>query len=171
MLTIQCTKKLTAELSDKSQNLRDIIVDPLYSWHAHLFLFNRRKCVLVMNNMTRYNFVLFGLKKVDFNKFENLVLNEIAKNLKADHVDGTSIQRYLDSCDPVSITSTSDRSIISQMNEMITVSKYKMEDDKQNGIEPDMFELNRYLNRFVMLKLPEAYSGKTMRNSIHSLYK
>lgn len=81
----------------------------------------------------------------------------------------THRQKYINKCGQVSYTSTNDRSIISQINEMIRVSKYKMEADKVNGIETDIYKLNRFLNGFIMLKLPELYSGETMRSALQSL--
>lgn len=108
MFTLQCTKKLESELGMMDFVAVPTAVDPLFGWHAHLFLLNRRKCVLVMNNETRYNFVLHGLKKQDF----------------------------LDAGGEI---------------------------DAQG-----LYNLNRFLNKFVMLKLPLAYSGETMLAALDS---
>jgi hypothetical protein len=169
MLTIQCTKKLAEELKVNKSKITPTDSDKLFSWHAHLFLFNRRKYVLVMNNMTRYNFVLDGLKKAEFKVFDEVVVKAIAENLLADGVDKITIEKYLQRCGSISYTSTSDRSIISQVNEMIMMTKIQMENDRVDGIETNIYELNRWLNRFVMLKLPKAFSGETMREALRSL--
>ncbi|WP_245947614.1 DUF6933 domain-containing protein [Bacillus taeanensis] len=163
MLTIQCTKKLASEILVPMAEVRENAHQSLYSWHAHLFLFKRKKYVLLMNNKTRYNFVLAGLKKEDFKKFNKIFLNNLAENLQADQIDSEAIKAYVSNGNIVSYTSTSNRSIISQMNEMIMVSKSILEEDNMQGIETDLYELNRFLNRFVMLKLPETYSGEAMR--------
>ncbi|WP_231956085.1 DUF6933 domain-containing protein [Aneurinibacillus soli] len=162
MLTIQCTKKLASELKFDISGDKPINRDPLYSWHAHLFLWNRRKCVLVMNNKTRYNFVLFGLRKDDFKQFDDIVVHAIAENLLGDGADKAIIDKYVQNCTSVSYTVTSDRSIISQINEMIMAAECKMTQDKLDGTEPDIGELNRWLNRYIMMKLPKLYSGETM---------
>jgi hypothetical protein len=57
---------------------------------------------------------------------------------------------------------TSDRSIISQMNEMIRVIEYWNSMDKYEGVETDIQEINRRLSRYVMLKLLKSYSRETM---------
>lgn len=162
MLTIQCTKKLSEELNVNISKNKLVHTKPLYSWHAHLFLWNRRKCVLVMNNKTRYNFVLFGLKKGDFKRFADIVVQAIAENLSADGADKVIIEKYIQNCQEVSYAATSDRSIISQVNEMIMAAKHSMEQDKLDGVEVNSYELNRWLNRYVMMKLPKLYSGETM---------
>ncbi|MFT9848835.1 DUF6933 domain-containing protein [Aneurinibacillus sp. REN35] len=162
MLTIQCTKKLSEELNVNISENKLVHTNPLYSWHAHLFLWNRRKCVLVMNNKTRYNFVLFGLRKDDFKRFDDIVVQAIAENLSADGANKVNIEKYIQNCHEVSYAATSDRSIISQVNEMIMAAKHSMEQDKLDGIEVKSYELNRWLNRYVMMKLPKLYSGETM---------
>jgi hypothetical protein len=170
VLTIQCTKKLADELKAGLSKVKPVDTDALYSWHAHLFLYNRRKCILVMNNKTRYNFILISLKKDDFKEFNNLIVKSIAENLAMDGVDKVVIEKYIENCTPVSYTATSDRGIISQINEMIMASESKMRQDKLDSIETDIYELNRWLNRYVMMKLPKLYSGETMLEELYKKY-
>jgi hypothetical protein len=158
------------ELRIKDQKSKEIDKELLFSWHAHLFLVNRRKCVFVMNNMTRYNFVMYGLKRADFDQFNERLVKEMEKNLQADQIDEIHVQKYINKCKQISYARTSDRSIISQMNEMILIAKLEMEEDRQTGIETNLDELNRFLNRFAMLKLPEVYSVDAMRNALRNLY-
>lgn len=89
-------------VSDKER----IVAEPLYRWHAHLFFCQRRKCVLVMNNVTRYNFVMYGLKKGDFNRFNQLVKEKIAENLLADGIAQTRIEKYLQNIGEATYTET-----------------------------------------------------------------
>jgi hypothetical protein len=84
LIYIQCTKKLLEELKSPAEKVDVTDVDPLYCWHAKKFVYNRKKCVLVMNNHTRYNFLLYGLKSNDFKNFTNVVIQGIQENLLAD---------------------------------------------------------------------------------------
>jgi len=63
MLQIQCTKKLADQLNLKTSQDQLKVDSVLYSWHAHLFLYKRQTYSLVMNNRTRYNFILGSLSK------------------------------------------------------------------------------------------------------------
>jgi hypothetical protein len=162
MLTIQCTKKLINELKIDISKEEPFQSDPLYSWHSHLFLFNRKKCVIVMNNLTRYNFILTGLKRTEFKKYDQIVASAIAENLLVEGASQDTVDTYMQHCSPAIYQTTSDRSIIGQMNEMISIAEYWMNLDKHDGIETNIQRLNRNLNSFVMLKLPKIYSGKTM---------
>ncbi|WP_315672080.1 DUF6933 domain-containing protein [Clostridium sp. 19966] len=170
MLTVHCTKKLLDELKIDIDKKIISINDPIFSWHSHLFTFNRKKCVIVMNNKTRFNFVLVGLKKADLLKFDSLIVNEIKNNLLAEKIDEAVIDRYLQVCSVVIYKTSSDRSILSQINEMKRSIEYVFNKNKVDGVETDIYELNRWLNRFVMLKLPKLYSGETMRDELMELF-
>jgi carotenoid cleavage dioxygenase-like enzyme len=169
MLTIQCTKKLISELKLDIPREKSVDIEPLYSWHSHLFLFNRKKHVIVMNNLTRYNFILPELKKTDFKNFHQIVLEAISVNLLAEGASKEIVEKYILNFDTVNYINTSDRSIISQMNEMIKAAEYSLNEDKYNLIKTDFHSLNRWLNRFIMLKLPKLYSGETMLEALKKL--
>ncbi len=170
MLTIQCTKKLLEELKIDVNKEKVFNNDAIFSWHSNLFVLNRKKCVLLMNNKSRFNFVLFGLKKADFQSITSLVKTGIKENLLAENIEEALVDKYLQSFNKVVYTTTSDRSIISQMNEMIKSIEYIFLSDKTADIETDIYKLNRWLNSFVMLKLPNLYSGETMKADLIGLF-
>ena len=169
MLLIQSTKKLTEQLNKKYSKKQIIENDPIYSWHSHVFFYKRRKYVMVMNNRSRYNFILGSMVKKDFIKFDERVKEGIKDNLLADEFSPEIVDKYLDECETVHFAPTSDRSIISQMNEMILVTKHvwNVDDIEVQGLE--LFERNRMNNEFVMLTLPEAYSKDAMENALREM--
>lgn len=170
MLTIQCTKKLLTELKIEPDKKIISICDPIFSWHSHIFLLKRKKCVIVMNNKTRFNFIICGLKKADFLNFNSVITAGIKENLLAEGIDASVTDRYLQQCDNIIYTASSDRSILSQISEMKGCIEYITESDKAEGIETDIYKLNRWLNRFVMSKLPKLYSGETMRDELMQIF-
>lgn len=166
MLTIQCTKKLAAELDISLFREMSEHSKPLYCWHSHLFTFHRRKCVLVMNNETRYNFVLFGLVKADFKRYGDLIREHISRNLLDDGMEQYLIDRYLNFCNEVGYMATNNRSILSQMNEMIKIAQFEMQGNMDEFGDPHIEQVNRLLNKFVMLQLPK-FSGEMMRDALY----
>jgi hypothetical protein len=152
-------------------DIKSITTEPIYCWHAHLFVHKRRKCVLIMNNVTRYNFVMYGLKKEDFKRFQGLVMEKIEENLLADEMGQALVDKYLSNLGQTCYTPTSDRSILSQINEMIVVSQNEMDEYIDESGDPETAQVNRFLNRFVFLKLPNLYSGETMYDALQQLYK
>lgn len=169
MFVIQCTKRLLEELKIDIYKETMPISNPIFSWHSHFFILNRKKCVIVMNNKTRFNFILFGLKKADFINLDSLIIKGIRENLLAEGISDDIIDKYLEGCNKVTYATSSDRSIINQMNEMKRNIEYIFKRDKAEGVETDIQELNRWLNRFVMLKLPKLYSGETMKYELMKL--
>lgn len=99
-------------------------------------------------------------------KFDELVREGIKENLLADQFDQNIVENYLSHCDTVSFASTSERSIISQINDMILLTKHSWNYDDLTCDDIDLYEQNRRNNKFVMLTLPEAYSVDSMRNAL-----
>ncbi len=78
-MIINCTKKLQDELGIKPSLVE--IENPLFSWHANIVRVNRRKTVVLVNDASRYNIILYGLKAKDFKNIENITLCGIGEIL------------------------------------------------------------------------------------------
>jgi hypothetical protein len=62
---LHCSQKLAAKLPDvTSEPLEE--TSPLGSWHGHLIRFDRRQCMTLMHDDTRYALFLPGLRKDHF---------------------------------------------------------------------------------------------------------
>lgn len=94
MITIHTTKKLSAKLPlDKQgllankttpENLAPCITpNPLSGWHAKLITLQRRNCVLLVHDATRFPLFIKGLVKADFADFnwhfEDALMNTLLK--------------------------------------------------------------------------------------------
>jgi len=170
MFTIQCTKMLAEELRINVSKPTESTNNSIYAWHAHIFRINRHKCVQLMNNQSRYNFIMYGMKKADFMKLNQRIIDGIAENLAADGVEQNIIEQYLSNSNQIAYAVSSDRSIISQMNEMrLFIDARIICDGKEKNIETDLYQLNRQLNQFVMSRLPKVYSRETMIDALGEL--
>ena len=114
-MIISLTKKLADALKIKVFEVVPIRRNPLFEWHANLFVFNRRKGVIVMNNLTRYCVVLYGLKAEHFKKFDELVLSAIEQTLRAEGFSDEVIFNYMRTSSQVVYAKSSDRSILGQL--------------------------------------------------------
>ena len=70
-MIIHCTQKLAAKLPVVS-NVPLTESSPLGSWHAHLYRYDRRQCVLFCHDESRYCLFLPGLVKADFAELGSL---------------------------------------------------------------------------------------------------
>ncbi|MEH6944737.1 DUF6933 domain-containing protein [Bacillus sp. JJ722] len=116
-MIIECTKKLADAMKIKIEPYNPINSTPFYEWHANLFMFDRRKGVLLMNNTTRYSIVLYGLKMEHFKKFDSIVLAAIEETFLAVGFDKELVKTYIANCNAVTYSKTHDRSILGQMKE------------------------------------------------------
>lgn len=125
---LQCTKKLADVLKIKLPDITVIHRQPLYEWHANLFVFNRRRGVIMMNNQTRYCVVLYGLKAEHFKKFDHIALSAIEQTFLAEGFSEDTVEGYIQQCGEVVFTKTHDRSVLGQMNDMLYMMSYWIED-------------------------------------------
>lgn len=116
---LECTKKLADALKIKLFNITPLRREPFYEWHANLFIFNRRKGMIMMNNQTRYCVVLYGLKAEHFKDIRHIALSAIEQIFLAEGFAKEAVGRYMNHCGDIVIGKTHDRSVISQMNDML----------------------------------------------------
>lgn len=113
-MLIQCTKKLLDELKMKPEARLE--EEPLFSWHGHLLMINRRKTVVLVNDQNRYVVVLHGLKAKDMNRLDEIILQGIRETLQAEGILDEVIEKYLLSSKEVTYTKTKDRTSVARMN-------------------------------------------------------
>ena len=114
-MIVSCTKKLADALKIKVFEVVPLRRNPLFEWHANLFVYQRRKGVIVMNNLTRYSVVLYGLKAEHFKKFNELVLSAIEQAFQAEGFSDEVISNYMRTSSQVVYAKSSDRSILGQL--------------------------------------------------------
>jgi hypothetical protein len=168
-MIIQCTKKLADEMKLKVTKRSLLNENEIFCWHANLFKIGRKKCVLVMNNVTRYHFVMYGLVKKDFAMFEDLVKMNIVTNFLADGINPEQVDWYINQLGKIQFYATSDRSIISQMTESILSIDYIIYYHEEKGNSISLFDINRDLNETLMMKIPK-YPSEMMIDSLNELY-
>ena len=150
-MLISCTKKLADALKIKVFEVVPSRRDPLYEWHANLFVYQRRKGIIVMNNLTRYSVVLYGLKAEHFKKFNELVLSAIEQTFRAEGFSDEVISNYMRTSSHMIYAKSSDRSILGQINDVLYMMEYHMEDYLPTE-SVYMIELSKKMSRTPMGK-------------------
>src|SRR5665647_1325687 len=118
-MLISCTKKLANALKIQVFDVVPLRRVPLFEWHANLFVYNRCKGVIMMNNQTRYSVVFYGLTAEHFRQFNNIALSAIEQTFRAEGFTDEAIAKYLRTeCAPI-FTKSYDRSILGQMNDAL----------------------------------------------------
>ncbi|MBB5021649.1 DUF6933 domain-containing protein [Desulfurispira natronophila] len=167
MIKLHATKKLYEKLplnehgllpsASSSEHLSEqssLPDNPLSGWHGNLVTFQRRNCVLLAHDVTRFPLLLLNLTKPDLAQlnyyFEDIFMNTLLKcGAEPRHLDAA--QQLLH---PLQVDSRTSRSELSTLNRM------KIEIDCQvdyGGL--DIAEMTGYALSARMADVPRSIKG------------
>jgi len=134
---IQCTKKmlefLNPPITDKNTD------DDLYAWHANYETILRKKFLLLMNDVTRFCVVFYGLKKSDFKDPVFLIQKAIIIAMSLEGYDKELVLKYVNEIKEVTYGPTKNRLLVSQMNRaMIDAGWYAYDELVDEVYQPDI---------------------------------
>ena len=148
-MLISCTKKLADALKIKAFDAVPINRDPLYEWHANLFVYQCREGVLMINNRTRYPVVLYGLVPEHFQMLNKMLLFAIELTFYAEGFSEYVIARYIRRGNEVCFVTKNNRRLLSHMNYI----QYHLERRAELQLSTDgvyMVELSKALGQIPM---------------------
>ena len=117
MAYLGCTMKLAKELGEKP--FGDLkILEGLEGWHLNLVLLARRKCVLAVNDQTRFTLLLTGLAKPDFMTFEKHFWKALSEGLRWIGLSRGRIAEARLLMGNLEYGKTHSRSVLGTLNEM-----------------------------------------------------
>ncbi|WP_238882885.1 hypothetical protein [Clostridium sp. YIM B02551] len=148
-MIIECTKKLTDAMKMKVEAYEDGNTKSFFEWHANMFMFDRKKGVILMNNKTRYCIILYGLKTEHFKKFNVIILNAIRETFIAEGFSLEIVDKYITDCGEVHYTKTHDRSILSQITEFYFSISWQIEYYLPSEVL-NLVELNQWVGSSLM---------------------
>jgi hypothetical protein len=163
MITIACTKKLF-ELSSFVEEKEIEVSDDLYNWHANVFRTAKKNNLIVMNDKTRYCFILFGVKKEHFKKIKEIFIHALIENLRAEEISEAEINEYIKKIDEIRFIKTHDRSVIGSMVDMVKMTEFLVEDYLPIH-EMNIIELNRENNQTPIVKL-KNFPNRLMKEAL-----
>jgi hypothetical protein len=113
-MIVHCTQKLAARLPEVSATpLAE--TSPLGSWHAHLYSYDRRQCVMFCHDESRYVLFLPGLVKPHFADLGRLHRELFLASLAAQGVNEALLARVVLSLGPVQFDRNTARSVLGSM--------------------------------------------------------
>ena len=113
-MVIHCTKKLLDAL-----NLPPVSVDtpdPFFSWHANLLTVNRRRVLLLTNDLTQRTILLYGIWKKDLQAPVRMINMAIRETLLEDRVKSEIMDRYLADGGEILFSRTGGKSALANLN-------------------------------------------------------
>jgi len=116
-MIIHCTKKLAARLPAVS-NEPLTETSPLGSWHANLFIIDRRNCMLFCHDEIRYTLFLPGLRKEDFADLGRWFRELFTASLAYMGMDDNQVRRAELALGPMKFDACTNRSVLGSLNQM-----------------------------------------------------
>jgi len=150
MIHLHCTQKLIAKLpvnegllpegeqlqaSMKEGGSEIIVNNPLSGWHANLLTLQRRNCVLLVHNQTRFPVLMIGLTKKNFASLDYHFADCLMDTLLKVGANETQMQAAQDLLAPVSIDKTNNRSVQGTLNQMAGDIEHMLWFDNANIID------------------------------------
>jgi hypothetical protein len=163
MIAIQCTQKLLKQIG-REYTEAIIPTFPLGCWHANLLIPDRRKSVLFTNDLTKYSFLVPGLRKPHFQMLEEIFSQALLKCLLNEGFAQEAIEKVLDEIREIAIARTGDRSVLGTMNEIARDIRWKVAE--YGLMDTDITKLNMDINRVPYRPLGYKYSIEALREAL-----
>lgn len=164
MQLIKCTQKLLKELQQKPTK-QVPQKSNLGSWHANIFHIERRKCVLVTNDLTLYTMFIPYLKKADFKAFNTVFGQNLFKNLLYENLSQNEIETALEEYQEIQYAKTDNRSVLGSMNDQKIQLEYLIQ--SEGGLDKtDIYELNYKLNRIILSAIDYKYPIEILKKKL-----
>lgn len=114
-MILHCSRKLAGKLTAVSSTPLEE-TSPLGSWHGHLFTLDRRQCVMLIHDESRYVLFLPGLRKADFVTLEERWFHPLyLASLRFAGCTDAQIKRVALALGPMRFDTVTDRSVMGSL--------------------------------------------------------
>jgi len=164
MQLIRCTKKLQKEMGLKKSDL--YVEEPRFlylgPWHANLIHIDRRKCVLLVNDKTLFNFIVPDLSRAQIRELDKLFKGYLSCVLADAGIAEADRVRILSEYDEVGFANTNSKSVLGSMNDLAFHYKYSIME--AGGVHSHAVpEIIHRLNRMPMGSLKYVFPIEALR--------
>jgi hypothetical protein len=143
-MIFHCTKALAVKLPEVSKAPLTNN-NPIGSWHAHLHVIDRRRCVMFCHDTTRFILFQAGLKKEQFNNLGQLHKDLFKFALTSMGVSDSGIKRVELATGMPQFDTSTDRSVLGTLNQSRSDFDHFI-CDYNNILEVDSVIAARWLN-------------------------
>ena len=154
VLVLHCTRKLLTALGEPTtKDLPDR--DPLDSWHANLFHWERRKCVILVNDRTLFPVLLFGVNKPQLSDLQGAFTERFCSQLEDRRVPAYVVDGVRRLYARVHVATTSDRSVAGSRNQFTKELKWVVAQGRCRSPTLGTREIDDFLWAEASLQIPE----------------
>ena len=125
MTTVFCSNKLEQLIGIIAENPLPDLGNKLGNWNGHLFIFDRKKNLIFMNDKTAYTFVLMNIKKADLKDFKKIfkesLINQLYNDLKISERQEIEVRKWVS--DIQLARTNNNKKILGTINDFIQTIK------------------------------------------------
>lgn len=122
---------------------------PLGSWHANLYTFDRRNCILFTHDETRYSLFMPGVIKPMFENFDEIFKGLFLGSLFVIGVSDNQLSRAELALGKMSFDSSTNKSVLGSMNNLKHMIHARV-CDVEDVMDLDLVDLNYWLTDIPM---------------------
>lgn len=141
MFVFRLTQKMLKEMDAEPTEVKMSV--PLTSWHVNLYMINRKKSIVFVNDRSLLCLILTGVRNTQYKKLSDIFRIQLHKYLTSEGLEDALIQAYINEGNKVTISGSSNRSVLGTMNEIMFVTK------EMSRQFTDQQECNRWMNRVI----------------------
>lgn len=154
VLVLRCTRKLlTAVGGPTGGDPPDRY--PLDRWHANLFHWERRKCVIFVNDRTLLPVLLFGVKKQQFSNLADAFRERFCSQLEERKVPAYVVDEVRRLYERAHVTATRDRSVGGSLNQFTKELKWVVAQGRCRSPTLGTREVDDFLWAEASVRIPE----------------
>lgn len=141
------------------------IANPLFSWHANYFLVNRKKVVLLVNDLTYAAVVLYDISAKNKSNLDQYIVAGMREAFLSVGVKNERIDAYLELAGTIEIGAGFDRHVTGAVTNMITLSSGGRLIDPRKMIQSDLM---KYLMRIPFRQKEYTFATKAVLKAFAS---
>ncbi len=124
MPILRLTSKLLSDIDDPPSPDNITTSSPLGDWYGHIFLIERKKCIVFINERTLFVSLACGVVKAEYRKIEPFFLQRLEVALRNEAFGQEQIDFILGLHKTVGIGKTQNRTIVGALNNRINDTKW-----------------------------------------------
>ncbi len=152
MLTLKCTKKVQDFIGLNKRDLdvpeEELDQSVMGAWYINIFLVDRRKCLIFMNERSLLSFIVFGARKGNSQKdsIPELFLRGIVQLLAIEDFPPAYINRLVEDSMECRFAKTDSRKVLGNLNDLVATYEHMIWYDgglKHCNLEEILYRVNR----------------------------
>lgn len=120
-MLFSCSKLVRDKL--EKEIFIEIDTDPFFIWNLHEIQIGHKKGLIFMNELTQFNIIVYGIKKIEYSNINKLFIDSLTRTLMGYGFHEDAVKQYLKQDNKVFFRSTKDKKSISRLNKVCMTYK------------------------------------------------